>query len=171
VRIKIEAFSLDSTSIKVHPDGTGALKKRTTCHRQIPRRMEHQDSYGCRGCSYGRDLLALTRPSARCARGPRIAAPLGRTQSAAALAHGSRLRGQRDAATRTRPGLHSRRPAAQDTHRALGIRPRHVQAKRSWTTVPEPQGYRRIFSRFEKLDVMFIGFISFVLIADGLRLC
>src|ERR1700681_4146718 len=32
VRIKIEAFSLDSTSIKVHPDGTGALKK--TDHRQ-----------------------------------------------------------------------------------------------------------------------------------------
>ena len=31
VRIKIEALSLDSTSIKVHPDGTGALKK--TAHR------------------------------------------------------------------------------------------------------------------------------------------
>ncbi len=27
VRIKIEAFALDSTSIKVHPDGTGALKE------------------------------------------------------------------------------------------------------------------------------------------------
>ena len=27
VRIQIEAFSLDSTSVKVHPDGTGALKK------------------------------------------------------------------------------------------------------------------------------------------------
>ena len=27
VRIKIEAVSLDSTLIKVHPDGTGALKK------------------------------------------------------------------------------------------------------------------------------------------------
>jgi transposase len=27
VRIKIEAVSLDSTNIKVHPDGTGALKK------------------------------------------------------------------------------------------------------------------------------------------------
>ena len=27
VRIKIEAFSLDSTSVKVHPDGTGAGKK------------------------------------------------------------------------------------------------------------------------------------------------
>jgi transposase len=33
VRIKIEAFSLDSTSIKVHPDGTGALKK--TDHRPL----------------------------------------------------------------------------------------------------------------------------------------
>jgi hypothetical protein len=31
VRIRIEAFSLDSTSVKVHPDGTGALKK--TDHR------------------------------------------------------------------------------------------------------------------------------------------
>jgi transposase len=27
IRIKIEAVSLDSTSVKVHPDGTGALKK------------------------------------------------------------------------------------------------------------------------------------------------
>jgi transposase len=27
VHIKIEAFSIDSTSVKVHPDGTGALKK------------------------------------------------------------------------------------------------------------------------------------------------
>ena len=31
VRIRIEAVSLDSTSVRVHPDGTGALKK--TAHR------------------------------------------------------------------------------------------------------------------------------------------
>ena len=31
VRVKLEAVSMDSTSIKVHPDGTGALKK--TDHR------------------------------------------------------------------------------------------------------------------------------------------
>ena len=31
IRIKIEAVSLDSTIIKVHPDGTGALKK--TAHK------------------------------------------------------------------------------------------------------------------------------------------
>ena len=31
------------------------------------------------------------------------------------------------------------------------------------------KGFRRIFSRFEKLDVMFLGFINFALIIDGLR--
>jgi transposase len=33
------------------------------------------------------------------------------------------------------------------------------------------KGYRRVFSRFEKLDIMFLGFINFVLIADGIRMC
>lgn len=31
------------------------------------------------------------------------------------------------------------------------------------------KGYRRIFSRFEKLDLMFRAFLNFVLIADMLK--
>ena len=31
------------------------------------------------------------------------------------------------------------------------------------------KGFRRIFSRFEKLDVIFLGFVVFVLIIDALR--
>ena len=31
------------------------------------------------------------------------------------------------------------------------------------------KGFRRIFSRFEKLDAVFLGFIFFALIVDGLR--
>jgi transposase len=31
------------------------------------------------------------------------------------------------------------------------------------------KGFRRIFSRFEKLDLMFRDFIHFVLIVDALR--
>lgn len=31
--------------------------------------------------------------------------------------------------------------------------------------------YRRVFSRFDKLDFMFLGFIQFVLIIEALRLC
>ena len=32
------------------------------------------------------------------------------------------------------------------------------------------KGFRRIFSRFEKLDVLFLGFLSFALIVEALRL-
>jgi hypothetical protein len=60
VRIKIEAFSLDSTSVKAHPDGTGALKKRTASHRKISRQLEHQDSSGCRGCSNGHSIFFVS---------------------------------------------------------------------------------------------------------------
>ena len=33
------------------------------------------------------------------------------------------------------------------------------------------KGFRRIVSRFEKLDVMLLDFITFALIADGLCMC
>jgi transposase len=33
------------------------------------------------------------------------------------------------------------------------------------------KGFRRICSRFDKLVVMFIAFITFALIVEGLRLC
>ncbi len=67
VRVRIEAFSLDSTSVKVHPDGTGALKKMDPRPLGNPRRMEHQDSYGCHGCSNGHSVLVVSRPRPRCA--------------------------------------------------------------------------------------------------------
>ena len=33
------------------------------------------------------------------------------------------------------------------------------------------KGFRRVFSRFDKLDVMFTGFVHFALIVESLRLC
>lgn len=33
------------------------------------------------------------------------------------------------------------------------------------------KGFRRVFTRYDKLDVMFIGVITFALIIDGLRMC
>jgi transposase len=33
------------------------------------------------------------------------------------------------------------------------------------------KGYRRIFSRFEKLDALFLGFLSFAFIVEALRSC
>jgi transposase len=85
IRIKIEAVSLDSTIVKDHPDGTGALKKRPPSDRQIPRRLEHKSSYGCRECSMRHRLLALTRTGRRCSRGPRAVALAPRRSGAPGL--------------------------------------------------------------------------------------
>ena len=94
VRIKIEALALDSTSIKVHPDGTGALKKRTSSHRQIAGRMEHQDSSGCRECSDGNNFLLIALECARCSRRPRPAGRSGSDAGRLALVDGSGVRGR-----------------------------------------------------------------------------
>ena len=48
IQINVEVVCLDSTTVKVHPDGTGALKKRKTGDRKITRRTHHEDSYGYR---------------------------------------------------------------------------------------------------------------------------
>jgi len=76
IRVKIEAVALDSTIVKVHPDGTGALKKRPASHWPVPRRMDDQDSYGCRGCSNGSNVCPVPGPGPRCTRGAKAAAPL-----------------------------------------------------------------------------------------------
>lgn len=48
VRIKIDVISMDDTSVNIHPDAAGALKKTASIHRNFPRRSKHQNSYGCR---------------------------------------------------------------------------------------------------------------------------
>jgi transposase len=77
IHIKIEAMSTDSTVIKVHPDGTGALKKRPAGHRKVLWRLDHRDSYGCRGCSNGHSLLTVARSKARRTGRPRPAPYIG----------------------------------------------------------------------------------------------
>jgi len=86
------------------------------------------------------------------------------------LAHGSRLGRRRNAAT----GLGSRlypcpapkqiRITAWEYDRAM-YRHRN-EIERLFRRL---KGFRRIFSRFEKLDVMFLAFIHFALIVESLR--
>ena len=62
IRIRVECPGLDSTLVKVHPDGTGASKKGAASHWEISWRMEHQDPSGCRGCSNSPDIQSFRRP-------------------------------------------------------------------------------------------------------------
>jgi hypothetical protein len=46
-----------------------------------------------------------------------------------------------------------------------------MEIERLFRRLSRLNGFRHIFSRFDKLDVMFVEFISFALIVEGLRLC
>ena len=89
VRIKVEAVSLDSTIIKVHPDGTGALKKRAASHRPVPGRMEHQDSSGGRKCDLCVEFLLVSWAGGRRPDGARTIARMEETSLRQSPHHGS----------------------------------------------------------------------------------
>src|SRR5260370_39453244 len=133
--------------------------------------MEHQDSYGCRGCSNGNDLCALAGPSPRCT-------PVGRELLKTRQTPPQGLpvlmdRAYEDNQTRqlvldwglipvVPPKSNRIEPGEYD--RALYKKRNEVER-----LFRRLKGFRRIFSRFEKLDVMFLGFVHFTLIADALR--
>ncbi len=48
IRINAEIVCLDSTSVKVHPDGTGALKKGEASNWKVAWRTHNEDLYGYR---------------------------------------------------------------------------------------------------------------------------
>ena len=160
-----------STAVKVHPDGTGALKK--TARKPLASRAAD----GRPGFIWLPRMLSrhnvcpLTGPSARRARGPQAAAPLGSGAVAAASADGPRLRRQRNPPTGAGPGPdsslppHPLRVSPWQYNRAMYKRRNEIE--RPFRRL---KGFRRIFSRFEKLDLMFIAFINFALIVDGLRI-
>jgi len=60
VRIKIEAFTLDSTPMKVHPNGRGTEKEIAYKPSENLAEAGHRDSYGCRRCSNDSNPRALT---------------------------------------------------------------------------------------------------------------
>lgn len=91
VRVRVEAVALDSNIVKVHPTVPRRQKKRRQGDRQVPRRMDHQDSSGCRGCSNGHNVRLVAGPGRRCSRGTQAAAATWPGCVADPSAHGPRL--------------------------------------------------------------------------------
>jgi hypothetical protein len=90
IRIRIEAVHLDSTTIEVHPDAAGALKKTDRRPSENPRRLDNQDSYGCRECSNGHKLRPVSRAVLRFGSGTAAAGRHRTAAEAAASDHGPR---------------------------------------------------------------------------------
>ena len=67
--VRMEGVFLDSTLIKGHPDGPGALKKWAASHRAFAGRLPPHDSFGCREGSMRLEPGMVSRPSGGCAPG------------------------------------------------------------------------------------------------------
>jgi len=170
--VRIECVSLDSTTIKVHPDGTGALKNGP---QSIGR------SRG--GCTTKIHLVAA---NARCA----LMLKLSPGQAGDAP-HGRELL---RAGGQAPPGCQLLMDCAYEGDettalaRELGyepVVPPNPKRLKPWTydrvvyrrrneierLFRRLKGYRRVFSRFDKLDVLFTGFIVLALIVEALRVC
>lgn len=172
VQIKIEAVSLDSTSVQVHPDGTGGRK-------------HGPPTVGKSGGGWN-TKIPLVAAGARTAMtfspfpGQTHDAPEGR-ESLKRLGPPSRplhlIMDRAYGGNETRqlaidlgfvPVVAPMRTRIEPREYDRAMYRRRNEVERLFRRLT---GYRRIFSRFEKLDVMFIAFISCALIADGLRLC
>ena len=172
VRIRIEAFSLDSTSVKVHPDGTGALKKNG------PQAI---------GKSRGGWNTKIHMVAADARTAIVFSLSPGNDHDAP---HGRALLEELGPMPESLPLLMDRAYEGNETRQLaldLGMIP--VVPPRSTRLHPwdydhalykkrneierlfrRLKGFRRIFSRFEKLDVLFLAFLSFALIVEALRL-
>src|ERR1035438_6725118 len=133
--------------------------------------MDHQNSYGCRGCSGRHRILPNRGPG-------RGDAPAGRELMQNLPTLPSRCRLIMDRAyegNETRqlaldlalipvvPPLSTR--VAPWTYSKAWYRRRN-EIERLFRSL---KGFRRIFSRFDKLDVMFMAFLCFALVVEALR--
>ena len=171
VRIRLEAVSMDSTSVKVHPDGTGALKKNG------PQSI---------GKSRGGWTTKIHMVSAD-----------ARTAIAFSLSPGQAHDAPEGRKLLNRMGQQHDNPSLIMDRAYEGDETRQLALALGYTPVVPPKasrldpweydremykrrneierlfrrlkGFRRIFSRFEKLDVIFLGFVLFALIIDALR--
>ena len=171
VRIKIEAVSMDSTIVKVHPDGTGALKD--PARKRLGNRAED-----------GQPKIQMVAADARTAMtfslspGQAHDAPEGRDllfQMTLPLEPIALLMDKAYEGEETRqlamtlgytPVVPPKENRLEPWEYDKALYKRRNEVERLFRRL---KGFRRIFSRFEKLDVMFIGFIHFALIVEALR--
>ena len=171
VRIRIEAFSLDSTSIKVHPDGTGALKKgpqsigksRGGCNSKVhPVAADARTAVAfslspgeAHDAPEGRELLQALGPMP------------GSIPLVMDCAYEDNQTWQPVLDLGMVPVVQPRRNRLEPWQYDRALYRKRNEIERLFRRL---KGYRGIFSRFEKLDVVFLGFLSFAFIVEALRL-
>jgi transposase len=141
-------------------------------YRQVPRRVEYQDSPCRRGRAHGHNVLAIARPRHDAPEGRELLKRLGGPSRPVHLLMDRAYEGNETRQLALDlgfiPVVPPLRARVEPWEYDRAMYKRRNEVERLFRRL---KGYRRIFSRFEKLDLMFTAFISFALISDGLRLC
>ncbi|MDH1683339.1 IS5 family transposase [Pseudomonas chengduensis] len=173
VRVKLEAVSLDSTSVKVHPDGTGAPKKNGP--QAIGKSRGGWNTKIHLVAADARTALTFSLSPGQAHDAPAGRELLRRMGTQAQPLHLLMDRAYEGNETRQLaldlgfiPVVPPLRTRVDPWEYDRAMYRRRNEIERLFRRL---KGFRRIFSRFEKLDVMFLGFISFAFIADALRMC
>ena len=173
-----EVLGLDSTSVKVHPDGCGALKKRGP--QAIGRSRGgmntkiHMIAASARSAvifalspgqdhdaPHGRDLLKKLGPQKRKQEGEQLELFL-----VADRAYEGNETRQLAVALGYTPVIP---PKSNRRHPWEYNRPIYRRRNEVERLFRRLKGYRRVFTRYDKLDVIFLAFITLALIHDTLR--
>jgi transposase len=171
VRIRIEAFSIDSTSVKVHPDGTGALKKNGPQAIGKSRGGWNTKIHMVAADARTAITFALSPGNAHDApEGRELLKDLGPMPEGLPLLMDRAYEGNETRQLVLELGMvpvvppKSNRLHPWDYDHAVYKKRNEIER-----LFRRLKGFRRIFSRFEKLDVLFLGFLSFALIVEALR--
>ncbi|MEP6890400.1 MAG: IS5 family transposase [Nitrospirota bacterium] len=171
IRVKIEAVALDRTLVKVHPDGTGAFKKNGP--QAIGQSRGGWTTKIHLVAADARTALTVARSPGQAHEAPegrmllqrvgRIPRPIHLLMDRAYEGDETRQLAVELGYVPVVPPQHNRR-TPWEYDRAL-----YTRRNESERLFRRLKGVRRIFTRFEKLDVMFVACINFALIVDGLR--
>ncbi|PSH02991.1 MAG: IS5/IS1182 family transposase [Acidobacteria bacterium] len=170
VRIRIEAFSLDSTSVKVHPDGTGAFKKNGPQSIGKPRGGWTTKIHMVAANDRTAITFALSPGNAHDApEGRELLRELGSFPGMPVLMdrayEGNETR-QLVFDLEMVPVVPPKSNRVDPWRYDRALYKKRNEIERLFRRL---KGYRRIFSRFEKLDCLFMAFICFALIIEALR--
>ncbi|MFZ1852616.1 MAG: IS5 family transposase [Nitrosomonas sp.] len=171
IRIKIEAVSIDSTSIKVHPDGIGAFKKngpqsigKSRCGWTTKIHLVAADSRAA-------IIFALSPGHVHDApEGRQLLLALGPVTSPTHLLMDRAYEGDQTRQLALELGYipvvppKTNRLEPWEYDRAMYKKRNEIER-----LFRRLKGFRRIFSRFDKPDVIFLSFIHFALIVEALR--
>ena len=175
VSIQLDAVSIDSTSIKVHPDGTGALKK--SGQQSIGKSRGGWTTKVHLIAGSASMAMMFTLSPGQAADGPEGRALLEKWAEKKPASVCNVLMDKAYEGDETRqlvldldliPVVPPKSNRIEPWEYDKEMYKRRNEVERVFRRL---KGFRRVFSRFEKLDVMLMSFIHFVFAMDMLIMC